>query len=107
MAVPRHLLYCFFALSRFVSFYIAQKNDTLFFSVAFRPDLLYTNILGVARDLFFRFPGVESLKKTLGAGPSMRFFGFGSSRLRFVASRSYINIRIAISVCNIRIAISV
>ena len=45
-------------------------------------------MLGVAKGPLVRFPDASTIKTSLGVTPSMRVFGFGFSRLRFVASRS-------------------
>ena len=62
---------------------------------------IYKNILGVAKDLLWRFPG-SSMKKMLGVGPSVRVFGLGSSDARFGASRSRRSspVRVSTSVCH-------
>ena len=69
-------------------FFMSLQNHTDFFYLSLFAPTLHTNILGVAKDPLWRLRGVESLKKMLGVSPSMRFFGVGWSRLRFVTSRS-------------------
>ena len=67
----------FVSLSRLFLF-VAFKKVILFLFVVFRGPTTYINILGVAKDPLWRFRGAPTLKKMLGVGPSVRFFGVGS-----------------------------
>ena len=58
----------------------------------FRRPSTYKHILGVAKDILLRFSGSTTLKTTAGVSPSMRFFHLATSRLRFDASRSRLDV---------------
>ena len=90
MSVQRHFFYIlFFAFFRsLVSFYIAQKSDTFLFVSSFALTIYIHIFSGSPKTpVLCVFRGL-TLKTTLGVTPSMRVFHLGTSRLRFVASRS-------------------
>ena len=78
--------FCLFSLSRVVLY--RSKNRYFFTFAAFRSDHTYTNISWGSPKTHFGVFGASTLEKMLGVGPSMRFFGVATSRLRFGASRS-------------------